>query len=63
VLSRAVPLALLVTAVGYLTMALRLPFGTIAKPGAGFYPVMVAVFAIVVALVATALAFRRAPDV
>ena len=43
-------------------MALRLPFGTIAKPGAGFYPVIVAVFAIVVALAATALAFRKAPE-
>ena len=61
-LSRAVPLALLVTAIVYLTMALRLPFGTIAKPGAGFYPVIVAVFAIVVALAATVLAFRKAPE-
>ena len=61
-LSRAVPLALLVTAIVYLTMAVRLPFGAIAKPGPGFYPVIVAVFAIVVALAATALAFRRAPD-
>jgi putative tricarboxylic transport membrane protein len=62
VLSRAVPAALLVTAVVYLTMALRLPFGAIAKPGPGFYPVIVAVFAIVVATAATALAFRRVPD-
>jgi putative tricarboxylic transport membrane protein len=62
VLSRAVPVALLVTAVVYLTMAVRLPFGAIAKPGPGFYPVIVAVFAIVVATAATALAFRRAPE-
>jgi hypothetical protein len=61
VLARAVPLVLLVTAVVYLTQSLRLPFGTIARPGAGFYPVLVAVFAIVVGLAATAHAFRHAP--
>jgi putative tricarboxylic transport membrane protein len=61
VLARAVPLILLVAAGVYLTVALRLPFGEAARPGAGFYPVIVAVFAIVVALVATASAFRGAP--
>jgi len=61
VLARAVPLLLLVAAGVYLTLALRLPFGAAARPGAGFYPVIVAVFAIVVALAATASAFRRAP--
>ena len=62
-LARAVPLVLLVAAGVYLTLALRLPFGAAARPGAGFYPVIVAIFAIVVALVATASAFRatRAP--
>ena len=62
-LARAVPLVLLVAAGVYLTLALRLPFGAAARPGAGFYPVIVAVFAIVVALAATASAFRarRAP--
>ena len=59
-LARAVPLVLLVAAGVYLTLALRLPFGAAARPGAGFYPVIVAVFAIVVALAATASAFRRA---
>jgi putative tricarboxylic transport membrane protein len=61
VLARAVPLLLLVAAGVYLTLALRLPFGAAARPGAGFYPVIVAVFAIVVALAATASVFRRSP--
>jgi len=60
VLARAVPLALLVAAGVYLILALRLPFGVAARPGAGFYPVIVAVFAIVVALGATASALRSA---
>jgi putative tricarboxylic transport membrane protein len=60
VLARAVPLVLLVAAGVYLTLALRLPFGAAARPGAGFYPVIVAIFAIVVALMATASAFRSA---
>jgi putative tricarboxylic transport membrane protein len=61
VLARAVPLVLLVAAGVYLTLALRLPFGAAERPGAGFYPVIVAVFALVVALVATASAFRGVP--
>lgn len=57
---RTVPLVLLAASAVYLTQALALPFGAVAKPGAGFYPVIVAIFAIVVALVATATAFRAA---
>ena len=57
-LARAVPLVLLIVAAVYLTLAVRLPFGTAARPGAGFYPVIIAVFAVVVALAATASAFR-----
>ena len=60
-LARGVPLVLLVTASVYLVLALRLPFGATARPGAGFYPVFVAVFAIIVALAATVYAFRSAP--
>ena len=60
-LERVVPLVLLAAGGVYLTLALRLPFGVVARPGAGFYPVIVAVFAIVVALAATGSAFRRAP--
>ena len=59
-LARVVPLVLLVAAGVYLTLALRLPFGGAARPGAGFYPVIVAVFAIAVALAATASAFQGA---
>jgi hypothetical protein len=61
VLARVVPLVLLVAGGVYLTLALQLPFGAAARPGAGFYPVIVAVFAVVVALAATASAFRSAP--
>ena len=60
-LARAVPLALLAAAGVYLTLALGLPFGAVARPGAGFYPVLVAVFALVVAMTATVSAFRDAP--
>ena len=60
-LARTVPLVLLVAAGVYLILALRLPFGAAARPGAGFYPVIVAVFALLVALAATASAFRGAP--
>ena len=60
-LARVVPLVLLAAAGVYLALALRLPFGAVERPGAGFYPVMVAVFAIVVATGATVSAFRNAP--
>ncbi|HWM76018.1 MAG TPA: hypothetical protein VNS56_00460, partial [Methylomirabilota bacterium] len=60
-LARAVPLVLLVAAGAYLILSLQLPFGAAARPGAGFYPVIVAVFALVVALGATTSAFRSAP--
>jgi hypothetical protein len=60
VLARAVPLVLLVIAAIYLALAVRLPFGTAARPGAGFYPVIVALFAVAVGLAATAGAFRGA---
>ena len=60
-LARAVPLVLLAAAGVYLILALRLPFGATARPGAGFYPVLVGIFAIVAAVAATASAFRAAP--
>jgi len=60
VLARAVPIVLLVAAGAYLILSLQLPFGAAARPGAGFYPVFVAVFAVVVALGATTSAFRSA---
>jgi hypothetical protein len=59
--ARLVPLAVLIASGLYLTQAMKLPLGTAAKPGAGFYPVAVAVFACVVALVASARAFLAPP--
>src|SRR5262245_61921477 len=58
-LARAVPLALLAAAGVYLALALGLPFGALARPGPGFYPVVVGVFAAVVALAAVVSALRR----
>ena len=55
--TRLVPLAILVASGFYLAQAMKLPLGTAAKPGAGLYPVAVAVFACVVALVASARVF------
>lgn len=55
--ARLVPLVILVASGFYLTQAVKLPLGTVAKPGAGFYPAAVAVFACVVALVAGGRAF------
>jgi len=43
----------------YLTQALKLPLGTAAKPGAGFSPMAVGVFACVVPLPAGASPVRR----
>jgi hypothetical protein len=57
---RIVALAMLLASAIYLTQALRMPLGTAARPGAGFYPVGVGAFACVVALVLTAIVFRRA---
>jgi hypothetical protein len=55
--ARLVPLVILVASGFYLIQAMKLPLGTAAKPGAGFFPVAIAVFACVVALVAGARAF------
>ena len=60
---RVVALTMLVVSAVYLTAALRMPLGVAARPGAGFYPVAVGAFACAVALVVTALAFRRAETV
>ena len=57
---RVVALAMLLASAIYLIQALRMPLGAAARPGPGFYPVAVGVFACVVALVIGALAFRRA---
>ena len=56
---RIVALALLVVSGIYLLQGLRMPLGSAARPGPAFYPVAVGVFACIVALVVTAMAFRR----
>jgi putative tricarboxylic transport membrane protein len=61
--ARLLPLVILVASGFYLAQAMKLPLGTAAKPGAGFYPVTVAVFACVVALVASARVFLSPPAV
>jgi putative tricarboxylic transport membrane protein len=60
---RVVALAMLIVSAIYLLQALRMPLGAAARPGAGFYPAAVGAFALAVALVVTALAFRRAKAV
>lgn len=57
-IERAVALTILVVSAGYLFQALRMPLGAAARPGPGFYPAGVGVFACVVALVVTVFAFR-----
>jgi putative tricarboxylic transport membrane protein len=54
-------LALLVVAAsgGYLLSAWPLPHGTMARPGAGFFPLGVGAFGAIMALVWTVSAFRR----
>jgi len=61
VAERVVALALLVASGVYLTLAVGLPLGAAARPGAGFYPAIIGAFACVVALVNTALAVRARP--
>ena len=55
---RILPAVILVAAGFYLVQAAKLPFGTAARPGAGFYPTAVAVFACLLALIATIQAWR-----
>jgi putative tricarboxylic transport membrane protein len=62
-LERVVSLAVLAAAGGYLTQALALPYGNAARPGAGFFPTLVALFACAVAVVMTAQSFRTATAV
>lgn len=56
-LERVLLLAVLIAAGIYLSLAMELPFGTTARPGAGFYPTAVAIFACLVGLAATVQAF------
>ena len=53
-LERVVALVVVAASGVYLTQALALPFGSSARPGAGFYPVAVATLGCIVGVVATA---------
>ena len=57
-LERLVALAVMAVAGVYLTLALALPYGTTARPGAGFFPTLVGIFACVVAVTMSVAAFR-----
>lgn len=57
---RAIALVMLIVGAVYLAQALRMPLGTAARPGPGFYPALVGVFACGVALVLVAMALRGA---
>ena len=56
-LERVVGLVVVAAAGAYLTQALGLPYGTAARPGAGFYPTFVALFACAVGVIMTVRAF------
>ena len=63
-LERVVGLAVVVAAGIYLWLAAALPYGTAARPGAGFFPTLVGIFGCMVGLTMSARAFRtpaRAP--
>lgn len=56
-LERVVGLVVVAAGGVYLIQALALPYGTAARPGAGFFPTIVAIFACVVGLMMTVRAF------
>ena len=47
-LERVVGLVVVAAAGVYLMQALALPYGTTARPGAGFFPTIVAIFVVVI---------------
>jgi hypothetical protein len=58
---RVLALATLLGGGLFLSQTLALPFGSAQRPGAGFFPTLVAIFACAVGLVATARAFVLTP--
>ena len=58
---RVVAVATLLGGVLFLTQAWALPFGAMQRPGAGFFPTVIAAFACLVGLVGTARTFLLAP--
>lgn len=59
---RLVVLVVVAASGAYLLTGLALPLGTTAKPGAGFFPLAIGAFGAIMALVWTAIAFRRVPE-
>jgi hypothetical protein len=56
-LERVVGLIVVAVAGAYLTQALALPYGTAARPGAGFFPTFVALFGCTVGIIMSVRAF------
>ena len=57
-LERLVGLVVVAAAGIYLSMALALPYGTAARPGAGFFPTLVGIFGCIVGVTMSVRAFR-----
>ena len=57
---RSLALGFVLASAGYLALSLSYPFGSVAKPGAGFFPVGVGIFLCAAALTVLAVGFRRA---
>jgi hypothetical protein len=58
---RLLALGVVAASGAYLLSALALPSGTPARPGAGFFPLVIGAFGVVMALGWTMTAFRRVP--
>ena len=56
-LERVVALTVLALSGAYLTKALALPYGSTARPGAGFFPTLIAIFGCAIGLAMTGRAF------
>jgi putative tricarboxylic transport membrane protein len=57
---RGVALGFVGASAGYLALSLTYPFGSVARPGAGFFPVGVGVFLCLAATTVLLVGFRRA---
>jgi putative tricarboxylic transport membrane protein len=57
---RSIALGFVLASAGYLALSLGYPFGSVAKPGAGFFPVAVGVFLCAAAAAVMLVGFRRA---
>lgn len=57
---RGVALGFVAASAGYLALSFSYPFGSVAKPGAGFFPVAVGIFLCAAAATVLVVGFRRA---